>query len=126
MKILVQKALTTFILILETVFSGGSRGGSGGSLEPPTPVTETKLFHFLGIFMKNEGNLQIDPYPLCTSEPHFQKFTYRSLSASCSIIIYNAAAVVGPPARFGQLNLILFKNTESSIKSSSSISLENK
>ena len=70
--------------------------------------------------------MQIDPYPLCTSEPHFQKLTYRSLSAACSIIIFNAAAVVGPPARFGQLNLILFKNTEISINSSSSILVENK
>ena len=44
--------------------SGGSRGGSGGSLESPSPVfnypmkmkkfglSETKLFHFHGIFKK--------------------------------------------------------------------------
>ena len=53
---------------LSYLASGGSRGGPGGSLEPPSPLpivkypmkmklfglTETKFFHFHRIFKKNE------------------------------------------------------------------------
>ena len=54
--------------------SGGSRGDSGGSNEPPSPhifkypmemkqfaVSETKLFHFHGKFKKNEINQKREP-----------------------------------------------------------------
>ena len=54
--------------------SGGSRGGSGGSSENPSPppvfkypmkMSETKLFHFHGIFKKHEiKSAKQTPLPL--------------------------------------------------------------
>ena len=54
--------------------SGGSRAGSGGSSNPPPPPPfldnpmkmkyETKLFHFHGIFKKNEiKSAKLTPNP---------------------------------------------------------------
>ena len=61
---------TSLTILMEGFHSGGSRGGSGGSLEPPFPLavfkysmkmkyfglseSETKLFYIHGIFKKNE------------------------------------------------------------------------
>ena len=59
------------VMSVSTHNSGGSRGGSRGSLDPPSPspffkypmkmkkfgLNETKLFHFHGKFMKNQIEL---------------------------------------------------------------------
>ena len=45
------------------IFSGGSRGGSGGLLEPPF---EAKLFHFHGDLFEKLGKTNI-----CFNEPPF-------------------------------------------------------
>ena len=44
----------TLIKQIRSLFSGGSRGGSGGSVEPPW---EFKLFHFRGEFWENVGEM---------------------------------------------------------------------
>ena len=63
--------------------SGGSRGGSGCSLEPlPAPIfkysikmkqfglNETKLYHLHGILKKNEKKISIaNPDPFIDNEP---------------------------------------------------------
>ena len=69
--------------------SGGSREGSGGSLEarsmPPllnilwkwNNLVSLRLFHFHGIFKKNEIYQQSEPRLFLTYEPPFQKSWIR-------------------------------------------------